>query len=346
MLRQVASRSISKLKMRSMSSIATIRIAEGQPSNRVNSLGLQTRKSLLKDLAKASSDPNVKAIIITNSTHSPSFCAGADIKEFSDSKAAPASPSLHDVLDDLENMKKPTIAAIQGVALGGGLELALACHYRVAVGNAKVGLPEVKLGIIPGAGGTQRLPRVANVPFALDVITSGRMVKAEEALGVNLLDGICPKDVTLEIYANTFANDLIASSTAESLKARNLSLVSVGGDIEENKLACDAIRKNLPKKHMGGEAVHGAVDAVVRSFTADSFEQGMQDEVNIFLDLLTNSTQGAARRHVFFAERSSTAVPKGSPKIAKLGSKIGVIGAGTMGSGIATCFLRAGYDGR
>ena len=140
----------------------------------VNSLGFETRRNLLNEIQTANKNPDIKAIVITGSDHSSAFSAGADITEFN-ATGEFQSPSLHELIDVLEGVEKPTVAAIKGVALGGGLELALACKYRVSTESAKVGLPEVHLGIIPGAGGTQRLPRVTqDVKFSIGAITSGR----------------------------------------------------------------------------------------------------------------------------------------------------------------------------
>ena len=364
------------------SAVATLRIAQGIPKNRVNSLGFETRQNLLNEISAASKDPAVKAIVITGSDHSSAFSAGADITEFN-ATGEFKSPSLHDLIETLESVEKPTVAAIKGVALGGGLELALACKYRVAEPGAKLGLPEVHLGIIPGAGGTQRLPRLSSVNFALDAITSGRHFRAPEALKNNVIDGITPEGETLESYASSFALEC-AKNSVEALQARNLSLVKVAGDASAHDKACEAVKSKLPQPHMGGEAVHGAVDAIKASYdpSTGSFSDCIDTEMNIFLDLLANSAQGRARRHVFFGERVATAPPPGAPKASSpLPNKVGVIGAGTMGrsvkegvsfacshgccrrfsplspshaqltpppshaiSGIATCFLRAGYE--
>ena len=162
-------------------------------------MGLEVRKNLLKQVNAASEDPAVDAIVITGSTHSPFFSAGADITEFKSGQLE--SPSLHDLIDAVEGIDKPTVAAFNGVALGGGLELALACKYRISAPKARVGLPEVHLGLIPGAGGTQRLPRATqDLAFSLDMITSGRMVKAEDALKASLLDGISEPGENFEDY--------------------------------------------------------------------------------------------------------------------------------------------------
>ena len=242
--------------------VATLRIAQGITNNKVNSLGFQTRQNLLNEIKAASKDPAIKAIIITGSDHSTAFSAGADITEFN-ATGEFKSPSLHDLIETLESVEKPTVAAIKGVALGGGLELALACKYRVADGNARVGLPEVHLGIIPGAGGTQRLPRLSSVNFALDAITSGRMIKAPEALKNKVIDGITPAGETLESYASSFALES-ASNSPEALQARNLSLAKVSGDVSAHDEACEAVKSKLPQPHMGGEAVHGGEDTMIQ----------------------------------------------------------------------------------
>jgi len=175
---------------RAMSS-AHIRIGLSTPKNKVNSLGLATRECLMTQIDAALAN-NATSLVITGERGT--FSAGADITEFA-AGGSGTSPSLHDLISKIESLPIPTVAAISGVALGGGLELALSCKYRVATVHARVGLPEVHLGIVPGAGGTQRLPRLTSVPFALDAITTGRMIMSKEALENQLVDAVATTDL-------------------------------------------------------------------------------------------------------------------------------------------------------
>jgi 3-hydroxyacyl-CoA dehydrogenase len=284
-------------------------------------------------------DSGATALVIQGQNNT--FSAGADITEFAGGGAS-SSPSLHDLINKLESLPIPTVAAISGVALGGGLELSLSCKYRVSSPTSRFGLPEVHLGIIPGAGGTQRLPRLTNVAFAVNAITSGRMIHVAEASKVGLIDGVADSDSVEDL--TSFAVQFAESKMKESrdvLDGRNLSSRVAVADEEA---IAKAVNK-LPTPEMGGEAVHGAVAAIADSFRLSTMSEGLESETNIFLDLLANSSQGRARRHAFFAERFATSPPKGAPKsTSPLGQNVGVIGAGTMGSGIATCFLRAGFN--
>ncbi|GMI37735.1 hypothetical protein TeGR_g9661 [Tetraparma gracilis] len=331
----LASRTSSLRRM----STHVVTIGKSVPKNKVNSLGLATRQCLASQLDAAVA-ANATSIVLHG--QNGTFSAGADITEFASGGSA-ASPSLHELIGKIEALPVPTVAAIEGVALGGGLELALSCKYRVGKATARVGLPEVHLGIVPGAGGTQRLPRLAGVPFALQAITSGRMIKAEEAGEHGVLDGIAGKGEDVVEAAKQLAS---SKEGSDELPLRNLSLnmLASASNKADDDAAVAKAKSRLPAPNMGGEAVHGAVDAIAASYASD-FDAGMETEMNIFMELLANSAQGRARRHAFFAERFSTAPPPGAPPATKpLGNKVGVIGAGTMGSGIATCFLRAGYN--
>ena len=340
MLRTSLSSALRAASSRLMSTVH-IQIGLSTPKNKVNSLGLETRKCLMSQIDKAVAG-DATALVLSGAK---TFSAGADIAEFA-AGGSGASPSLHDLIDRIEGLDIPTVAAISGVALGGGLELALSCKYRVAQSAARVGLPEVHLGIIPGAGGTQRMPRAAGVQFALGAITTGRMIGAKEALDNDLLDGISDGEgEDFLAFSTSFADEKKAEKP-EVLACRNLSKAVCIPDEDAIAFA----KKKLPPLHMGGEAAHGCVDAVAAAFmhpTAarlSTFQEGSDREAEIFLDLLKNSSQGRARRHGFFAERFATSPPPGAPPATSpLGNTVGVIGAGTMGSGIATCFLRAGY---
>ncbi len=300
----------------------------------VNGLGLATRQALTDALAKANADAAVQAIIITGA--GKAFSGGADIKEFGSPKAL-QEPNLHSVILAVENSAKPVIAAIHSVCMGGGLELALGCHYRVVAPGCNVALPEVKLGLIPGAGGTQRLPRVLGVEPALNMIVSGEPVKSELLAaipGQKLFDKLAVSPATLEQEALAFAHSVAA--------ARPLPLV-----------------RKLPCKHPQGDAYFGfarnmvkgmaknfpapakCVDAV-EAATQKKFEDGLAFEREVFINLMWTS-ESRALRHLFMAERAASKiadVPDDTPQRAV--ESIAVIGAGTMGGGIAMNFLNAG----
>jgi 3-hydroxyacyl-CoA dehydrogenase len=257
--------------------------------------------------------------------------AGADITEFG---KAPLSPGLHAAIEAVENCTKPIVAAIHGTAFGGGLEVALACHYRVAVAAAKVGLPEVKLGILPGAGGTQRLPRLIGVEAALDMIVSGDPVPATKAAKAGIIDKIIEGDLLDGALA--YAQQLIAEKAALR-KVRDLQ-------VDSAKLAADffdAARTRIGKEKKNLFAPQRIVDALQAAATLP-FERGMARERELFLQCLANS-QAKALQHMFFAERKAGNVPNLDNGVARRDIKsVAVIGAGTMGGGIAMNFLNAG----
>jgi 3-hydroxyacyl-CoA dehydrogenase len=300
----------------------------------VNGLGLSTRQGIADGMAKANADAAVKAIVITGA--GKAFSGGADIKEFG-SPLAMQEPNLNSVIGVLEASPKPVIAAIHTVVMGGGLELALGCHYRIAAPGTSVALPEVKLGLLPGAGGTQRLPRVLGVEPALNMIVSGEPIKAEMLAmlpGQKLFDKLAASPESLAEEALAFAR-----SVAE---ARPLPLV-----------------RNLPCKHPLGDAyfafarnmVKGmsknfpapakCVDAV-EAATKQKFDAGMAVERDIFISLMLTA-ESRSLRHLFLAERAASKIPDvpSSTPLRAIDS-IAVIGAGTMGGGIAMNFLNAG----
>lgn len=348
--------------------------------NPLNPLGQQTRSLLRDSLLQAIRDPSVSSIVLFGGSN---FSAGADIHEFSSSKdgsspgpqtmlsSSPSVPSLTDLGNLISSSPKPVVAALTGVVLGGGCELALACHFRVASGRAKMGLPEVKIGLVPGAGGTQRLPRVCkNVAWSLDVIVSGRMFDMEEAKGKGVIDEVVPvstnqvpsqelqqeEDPHLQEVLNVAVKWAKFAELMKDMTYRTASNLRVFAldDIQGRKqahLICDQVKRKLPPKERGGEAQHAAVEAVRASFDHASFEDGMEMESRIFWDLLLNSAQGRGMRHAFFAERAAqsknTRLLVGPIAELFMDAKsssplVGVIGAGTMGAGIAVCFLRAG----
>jgi 3-hydroxyacyl-CoA dehydrogenase len=297
----------------------------------VNALKHEVRAGLIEALRQARDDAAAKAVVIA--CVGRTFLAGADITEF----GKPSQPpSLLDVIAAIEAMPKPVVAALHGTPLGGGLELALACHFRIAAPGTRVGLPEIKLGLIPGAGGTQRLPRLVGPEKALKAILSGGQIPAKEALADGIVDEIAEGDPTLTAVG--FARRLVA-------ERRPLYLVR---DREE-KLA--AARTNpqgfaeaaaaLTKRARGQRAPAAAVESVRNSFEL-SFEEGMKRELALFRDLL-GGEQSKAQRHIFFAEREAAKVP-GMPASVKPRevARAVVIGAGTMGGGIAMCFANAG----
>ena len=300
----------------------------------VNGLGYATRASITENLQKANADAAIKSVVITGA--GTAFSGGADIKEFGSPKAL-AEPNLLSVILAIENSSKPVVAAVHSVCMGGGLELALGCHYRIAAPGCAVALPEVKLGLIPGAGGTQRLPRALGVEPALNMIVSGEPVKSE---------------LLAQIPGQTLFNKMSAS--AESLAAEALAFAQSIADTRPLPLV-----RNLPCKHKNGDAyfqfarnmVGGmskgypaplkCVEAV-EAATKRKFDDGMALEREIFINLMW-SPEGRALRHIFIAERAASKIPDVPADTPKRDIKsIAVIGAGTMGGGISMNFLNAG----
>lgn len=292
----------------------------------VNALSHAVRQGI-QDACRAAQADDSRAIVIL--CEGRTFVAGADIKEFG---RPPAEPWLPDLLNELEASQKPVIAAIHGTAFGGGFELCLASHYRCAVANAKVGLPEVKLGLLPGAGGTQRIPRLAGIAAALDMISSGNPVAAEAAADIGLIDRIIDGD--LKKGALAYARELVDQGAS---CRRTSELPAPAADAA----TCAAARKTLAKKARGQVAPQRIVDCVEASSRV-SFPEGMQIERDTFLELMAGS-QSAGLRHLFFAEREAGKV-KGLAKdtLTREINSIAVIGAGTMGSGIAMNFANVG----
>jgi 3-hydroxyacyl-CoA dehydrogenase len=294
----------------------------------VNALGHALRSGLYDALKQASDDASVEAIVVGSSN--TAFSGGADITEFGKS---PRDPSLVDIINVLDAMTKPTVAAIGGVALGGGLEFALGFHFRIASPKAQLGLPEVKLGILPGAQGTQRLPRVIGVMDALQLIVTGDMIRADKALGYGLVDAIAQGDVIAEAVA--FARKAVAEKLPlTSTKSRDDKL-----NYDEAKF--NALAGELTKRARGLEAPIACVQSV-RNAATMPFEEGVKAEREIFMKLVT-SDQSKAQRHLFFAERGAKKVPD-MPKDAKSRKieSVTVLGAGTMGRGIAMSFADSG----
>ncbi|QNN64328.1 enoyl-CoA hydratase/isomerase family protein [Sphingomonas rhizophila] len=294
----------------------------------VNALGAAVRQGLVAAIEQAEGDDSIKAVVIR--CEGQTFFAGADITEFG---KPPVMPWLPSVVDTIENCSKPVVAAIHGTALGGGLEVALGCHYRVAVPSAKLGVPEVKLGLLPGAGGTQRLPRVAGVPKALEMVTGGGMVGAKEAHDLGLVDRIVEGDLVQ--HAVAYAEEVkdirpLPKSSERQEKVSNID-PSVFADF----------RKANARKFRGFEAPEANIKAI-EAAVAKPYAEGVIDERNLFMGLMTG-VQSRAQQYFFFAERKASKID-GIPEDTRPRDirRVGVIGAGTMGGGISMNFLSAG----
>lgn len=302
----------------------------------VNSLGLQLRKGIQSSFRQAAADQTIKAIILHSSVTGV-FSAGADITEF-ESGTALSEPILGDLILEIEESSKPVIAAIDGVALGGGCELALACDYRVGSSTASVGLPEVNLGILPGAGGTQRMPRIAGVKQALDMIVSGKPVNAQQALKSGILDRLHDGEGDLLEATIEYAQTLL-SENAPVKSCANLTPDIV--DLEPDFF--DTYRKTVAAKTKGFYAPERCVMAVQAACELP-LADGLKKELALSIDC-GETTQARALQHVFFAERESGKVPGVDPKTpTRTIKKVAVIGSGTMGGGIAMNYLNAGFE--
>ncbi|WP_315783841.1 MULTISPECIES: 3-hydroxyacyl-CoA dehydrogenase NAD-binding domain-containing protein [unclassified Bradyrhizobium] len=296
----------------------------------VNALSAAVRGGILDNVKAAIDDPAIKAIVLTCGGRT--FIAGADITEFG---KPPKPPALNDVLSTIENSPKPVIAAIHGTALGGGLEVALACHYRVATKDSKLGLPEVKLGLLPGAGGTQRLPRAVGPELAVKMIVGGDPIGAAEALKSGLIEEIVEGPASGGV---DFARKVVAENRPlRKLRDDDSKIAAAKADrsIFTNAVAA------ITKKSRGLEAPFAAADAV--GYAVDlPFDEGLKREREGFLKLVA-SDQSKAQRYAFFAEREAAkiaGVPEGT-KGRKV-ERVAIIGAGTMGGGIAMSFANAG----
>jgi len=292
----------------------------------VNALSQDVRAAILAGVTAAASDAKVQGIVIA--CKGRTFIAGADVKEFG---APPTEPFLPDVTAAIEQSPKTVVAALHGQALGGGLEIALACHYRVAAKGAKLGLPEVTLGLVPGAGGTQRLPRLIDPIAAAEMIASGKSVDAARAQALGVVDAIAEDHVAEAVkFATT------KSATGRRLSARGFQL-----DAEKFEALAGATRKQAK-----GAAAPGAAIDLIRRTAGKSFAEGMREERALFLHL-RGTDEAKALRHIFFAERGSSKPPEDIGDVRPADIKtVGVIGAGTMGTGIAMTFLDAGLNVR
>ena len=296
----------------------------------VNALSEGVRTGLFEAVTKAEADTAIKAILII--CKGRTYIAGADIREFG---MAPKGPSLPEVQAVIEGASKPVISAIHGTALGGGLETALCCHFRVAVSSAQFGLPEVKLGLLPGAGGTQRLPRVVGVQKALEMMTSGDRVGADFALECGLIDEIV-NDLMVDGLA--FAKKVVAEGRPP-LKVRNAN--EKLEDARQDPELFAKFRKSIARKTRGFEAPEAIIQCV-EDAVSKTFDEGIQGEQQRFAGLVTGQ-QSAAQRYYFFAERQANKIPNLRKDLELIPVKtVGIIGAGTMGGGIAMNFLNAG----
>jgi len=298
----------------------------------VNALSANVRNGIRDGIAQAAADPAVKAIVLICAGRT--FIAGADISEFG---KPPGGATLPELQTTLEGGPKPIIAALHGTALGGGFEMALMCHYRIAVPSAKFGLPEIKLGLIPGAGGTQRLPRLSGVENALEVILSGTPFAAKQALEWGVVDALV-EEGKLREGALAFARRIVDTNMPlRRIRDLNDKIDAARGHPE----IFDKIRGEYARKYRGFEAWQSALRAVQAAVDLP-FDEGMKLERQAFLDLIPTA-QSRAQRYVFFAERKVWKVADVPDDTAVLPiRKVGVIGAGTMGGGISMNFLNAG----
>ncbi len=299
----------------------------------VNALGHAVRDGLVKAIEQADGDDAIKAVVIIG--QGQTFFAGADISEFGTPKAF-EYPALPQVVDIIENCTKPVVAAVHGTALGGGLEVALSCHYRVAVPSTKLGIPEVKLGLLPGAGGTQRLPRVAGVGKALEMATSGNPIGAKDAATVGLVDRIIEGD--LEQHAVAFAEEVKDIRPLPKTSEREDKLA----EARANPAIFDEFRQANARKFRGFDAPEKNIQAIEASLKP--YAEGVLDERRLFLELMSGK-QAKAQQYFFFAERKAAKI-EGVPEdtAPREIRKVGVIGAGTMGGGISMNFLSAGIQ--
>ncbi|XKE47320.1 enoyl-CoA hydratase/isomerase family protein [Halomonas organivorans] len=297
----------------------------------INALGHELRSALHDAFRRAQEDAGAEAIVIASRTRA--FCGGADIGEFG-SELTWRSPTLPELCDALEASAKPVVAALHGVALGGGLELALACDYRLADAGTRLGLPEVHLGLIPGAGGTQRLPRIAGVALALEMITSGKPISAAKAQAIGLIDRLVDEDP--QVAALAYAEELLETGAPRRPCA--------GINVDTSGLGDDhfaEVREGLGAKTQGYVAPLACVDAVEEACRLP-LDAGLAREREIFQACL-DTPQARAQQHLFFAERQATRVPGVDPATpTRPIARVGIIGAGTMGGGIAMNFANAG----
>ncbi len=297
----------------------------------VNAFSTEVRNAMAAAVEEAATDDSVKAVVIR--AEGRMFSGGADITEFG---KPPMHPTLPELIDSIEDLEKPVVVALNGTALGGGCEIALGCNYRIGIPATRIGLPEVKIGILPGAGGTQRLPRVVGVEEALPIIVTGNPIAATKAEAIGLLDRIvAPENLREEAIA--FAREVAGRSEHPVSSQRTDRIGSHDPGV------FDAFREKHARRLKGLEAPQKCIEAVELS-TKLPYEDGIAKEREFFMELVMGD-QSKALRHVFFAERQAGKID-GVPRDVQLLPirKVGIIGAGTMGGGIAMNFLSAGYD--
>ncbi len=296
----------------------------------VNALSHHVRQGILDGMTAAAADDAVKAIVLACSGRT--FIAGADISEFG---KPPQGPGLADVQASMEDSPKPVVAGIHGTALGGGLEVAMCAHYRVSVAGARFGLPEVKLGLLPGAGGTQRLPRLTGAAKALEMMAKGEPIEAQEALDVGLIDEIVEDHIAGAVaFAQRAADEGLPLKRLRDLEDKVLA-------DRANPAIFDDFRASIARKTRGFLAPEYNIQCVEAAVNLD-FEAGLQKERELFVELMSG-TQSAAQRYYFFAEREAAKIPD-VPRDTPLRdiNTCGVLGAGTMGGGIAMNFANVG----
>ncbi|MBC8023255.1 MAG: enoyl-CoA hydratase/isomerase family protein, partial [Burkholderiales bacterium] len=296
----------------------------------VNGMSHPVRTAMLEGLDSALADAKVEAIVLAGA--GKAFSGGADIREFNTPKML-AEPTLRTLITAFEASPKPVVAALHGTAMGGGLELPLGCHFRVATKGAQIALPEVKLGLLPGAGGTQRLPRAVGLEIALNMIVSGTPVPSEQLAAAGLFDEMIEGDIVEGAIA--FANKVVAEKRPlKPLRARSVNHPNPQAFLQFARNTVGAMAKNYP-------APLKCIDAVAASIDKP-FDEGLRVERELFVQLM-QGPESQALRHAFFAERAAAKipdVPEDTPR--RNLARVAVIGAGTMGGGIAMNFLNAG----
>lgn len=301
----------------------------------VNAFSLSQRIGVSEALTAGLQDPDIQAFVICGSGRM--FSAGADIREF-DTGVAGESPTLMDLISLIEDSPKPVVCALHGTALGGGCELSLACHSRIAIPGTRIGLPEVTLGIVPGAGGTQRLPRLIGVLPALDAIVSGKPMTAERAHELGLVDGLADDgDDLLKISVSLAHRLSVGPEPPKKTRDRDDHLLEAKNRPE----LFDEFRSRISRRARGFEAPFACIDCV-EAATTMSFENGLAFEREVFLRC-RSSNQSLSQRHAFFAEREARKVSGLGPETSQTDVRhAAVLGCGTMGTGIAMCFANAG----
>ncbi|MEC7807993.1 MAG: 3-hydroxyacyl-CoA dehydrogenase NAD-binding domain-containing protein [Gemmatimonadota bacterium] len=301
----------------------------------VNAFSLSQRIGVSEALTAGLQDPDIQAFVICGSGRM--FSAGADIREF-DTGVAGESPTLMDLISLIEDSPKPVVCALHGTALGGGCELSLACHSRIAIPGTRIGLPEVTLGIVPGAGGTQRLPRLIGVLPALDAIVSGKPMTAEKAHELGLVDGLAnDSDDLLKISVSIAHGLSIGPEPPKKTRDRDGHLL----EAQNRPELFDEFRSRISRRARGFEAPFACIDCV-EAATTMSFENGLAFEREVFLRC-RSSNQSLSQRHAFFAEREARKVSGLGPETSQTDVRhAAVLGCGTMGTGIAMCFANAG----